>query len=108
MDKYKKEVYELIKNIPVGKVATYGQISKRLKIPSPRIVGRILHQNKDPKNIPCHRVVFSDGNLSFSYAFGGLQSQKDKLKKEGVIFKGDVVILKDCLFDFKNNTKNFS
>lgn len=82
----KSKVYNLVSKIPKGKVMTYGQIAKILKIKSPRIVGQILHQNKDPKKIPCHRVVFSDGRLSENYAFGGAQSQERKLINEGVKF----------------------
>ncbi len=90
--KYQNEVYKIVSKIPKGKVMTYGQIAKKLKI-SPRLVGSILHANKDPKNIPCHRVVFADGSLSKSYAFGGIAKQKEKLMKEEVKFiKGKVVL----------------
>lgn len=82
----KKLVYQLVSLIPKGKVITYGQISKFLRINSPRLVGQILHKNPAPKNIPCHRVVFSDGRLSKNYAFGGERAQMEKLKKEGIAF----------------------
>lgn len=95
-----KKVYELVARIPKGKVATYGQIAKYLQIKSPRMVGKILHQNKNPQHIPCHRVVFADGKLSHAYAFGGYEKQKEKLMQEGVLFKGDKV-------DIKNNTRTF-
>ncbi len=88
-------VYDLVSKIPKGKVITYGQISKYLKINSPRLIGQILHKNKDPKNIPCHRVVFADGSLSKNYAFGGLKKQREKLEKEGVGFNNDKVVLKN-------------
>ncbi len=87
----KNKVYALVAKIPKGKVMTYGQIAKILKIKSPRLVGRILHQNKDPKNIPCHRVVFADGSLSKNYAFGGMKKQKEILMKEGIKFKNNKV-----------------
>lgn len=48
--------------------------------------------------IPCHGVVFADGSLSKNYAFGGLKKQKEKLEKEGVIFKGNKVNLKICQY----------
>ncbi len=88
----KQRVYNIVSKIPKGKVTTYGAIAKKLKI-SPRLVGRILHVNKDPKNIPCHRVVFADGSLSKSYAFGGMKFQRKRLEKERVKFiKNKVVI----------------
>lgn len=93
-----EKVYEFVKKIPLGKVATYGMIAKKLNFKNPRIVGKYLHENKDPQNIPCHRVVFSDGKLSKNYAFGGYFSQKEKLEKEGVFFCGNKVDLKKSLY----------
>lgn len=93
-------VYKTITSIPRGKVATYGQIAKYLKIKSPRLVGRILHQNTDSKNIPCHRVVFADGALSKNYAFGGEKRQKERLEKESITFKQGKVDLKEHRFEF--------
>ena len=81
-----KLVYHLVSLIPKGKVLTYGKVAEILSFKSPRLVGQILHQNKDPKKVPCHRVVFADGTLSKNYVFGGLKKQFLKLKKEGVKF----------------------
>jgi methylated-DNA-[protein]-cysteine S-methyltransferase len=64
MDTYRQSVYALLTKIPKGKVTTYGIIAKKLKMPTPRLVGRILHQNTNPKKYPCHRVVFSNGSLA--------------------------------------------
>jgi methylated-DNA-protein-cysteine methyltransferase-like protein len=47
-------------------------------------VGRALHFNPQPIVIPCHRVVFADGSLSPSFAFGGIDAQKCLLNSEGV------------------------
>jgi len=79
-------VMEIIKNIPSGKVTTYGAIGKTLKI-SPRLVGRILHQNPDPSIYSCHRVVRSDGTIAVGYAFGGKDGQIKKLISEGIEIK---------------------
>lgn len=81
-------VYHLLSLIPKGKVLTYGQINQFLGIGSSRLVGHILHQNKDPK-IPCYKVVFADGSLSKNYAFGGIKKQKEFLEKDGVMFKNN-------------------
>lgn len=79
-------IYQFVRSIPAGKVATYGQIAKFLNINSPRLVGYALHHNPDPQAIPCHRVVFATGSLSNNYAFGGLSAQKKLLQLEGIIF----------------------
>ena len=79
-----EKVYSVVKKIPKGKVSTYGYIAKLAGIKSPRLVGRILHKNTDPHNIPCHRVVNTKGKLASAYAFGGIIEQKRRLQKEGI------------------------
>lgn len=90
-------IYEVVRHIPEGKVMTYGQVAKIANAATPRVVGFALHVNKDPQNIPCHRVVFADGSLTPGYAFGGADVQKEKLMEEGVSF------LKNNKVDLKNN-----
>ena len=87
------KVYEIVKNIPRGKVATYGQIALYLGNRNfARAVGNILHNNPDPEHIPCHRVVNAQGRLSQAYAFGGIDAQRCLLESEGVVFKNDLVV----------------
>ena len=87
------KVYEFVKSIPPGKVATYGQIALYLGNRNfARAVGNILHSNPDPEHIPCHRVVNAQGLLSRSYAFGGIEAQRRLLVSEGVVFKNDQVV----------------
>ena len=89
----KENIYEFVKIIPKGKVATYGQIALHLGNRNfARAVGNILHGNPDPEHIPCHRVVNSKGQLSQSYAFGGIEAQRRLLVSEGVVFKNDQVV----------------
>ena len=89
----KEKVYEFVKSIPRGKVATYGQIALHLGNRNfARAVGNILHGNPDPEHIPCHRVVNSKGQLSQSYAFGGIEAQRRLLVSEGVVFKNEQVV----------------
>ena len=89
----KEQVYAFVKNIPRGKVATYGQIALYLGNRNfARAVGNILHSNPDPEHIPCHRVVNSKGQLSRSYAFGGIEAQRRLLVSEGVVFKNNQVV----------------
>lgn len=82
-------IYEVVKKIPRGKVMTYKQVSILANVTTPRVVGFALHVNKDPRNIPCHRVIFSNGTLTPGYAFGGEHVQREKLQKEGVLFTAD-------------------
>lgn len=91
----KEKVYKLVARIPKGKVLTYGQVAKKLKLKTPRIVGKYLHENENPRKVPCYRVVFADGSLSKSYVFGGIKKQKEKLKKEGIKFVNDRVNIKE-------------
>lgn len=80
-----KKVYDVVRQIPYGKVATYGQIAAKCGSPrSSRIVGWVLHVNPDPDTIPCHRVVNRFGHLSGGFAFGGIDIQKNLLACEGV------------------------
>ena len=89
----KENIYEFVKIIPKGKVATYGQIALHLGNRNfARAVGNILHGNPDPEHIPCHRVVNAQGRLSRSYAFGGIEAQRRLLVPEGVVFKNDLVV----------------
>lgn len=89
MNAYEK-IYEAVKRIPEGKVATYGQIAAMAGNPRwSRVVGYALHVNPEPGVIPCHRVVDRFGRPSRAFAFGGVQIQLDLLKEEGVEAEAD-------------------
>ena len=80
-----KRIYEAVKRIPKGKVATYGQVAemagdKRMA----RAVGNALHKNPDPEHIPCFRVVNAKGELAGAFAFGGEGAQAKRLEEDGV------------------------
>ena len=80
-------VYEVVKRIPRGCVATYGQVAALAGRPrAARFVGFALHANPEPGVIPCHRVVFRDGSLAPGFAFGGAERQRELLEAEGVVF----------------------
>lgn len=80
-----KRIYEAVKKIPAGKVATYGQVAAMAGNPKmSRAVGNALHKNPDPENIPCFRVVNSKGELSGVFAFGGENEQKKRLEADGI------------------------
>jgi methylated-DNA-[protein]-cysteine S-methyltransferase len=85
-----EDVYELLKKIPAGKVTTYGDLAKALGNPSAsRIVGKILGQNPNPIQVPCHRVVMSNGELG-GYA-NGTAKKRGLLEKEGLSFTNGIV-----------------
>ena len=85
----KEKVYDFLKTIPKGTVTTYGQIAAHLGNPKlARVVGNILHNNLDPANIPCHRVVNARGEVAANFAFGGAEAQRKLLEEEGVEFDG--------------------
>lgn len=82
-----EKIYEQVRRIPRGKVATYGQIALLAGNPRwSRVVGYALHVNPDNNSIPCHRVVTKDGRLSPAFAFGGENMQRELLIGEGVSF----------------------
>ena len=85
-----EQVYEVVKQVPQGKVTTYGDIARAMGSPrASRQVGWALHVNPYPGVVPCHRVIFADGKLSYGFAFGGIDIQKDLLQKEGVEVSDD-------------------
>ena len=90
MDGFFSKVYEIVRQIPRGKVTTYGAIAamcgnKRMS----RQVGWALHVNPEPYVTPCHRVVNRNGQLAGAFAFGGKNVQRDLLVAEGVEFLDD-------------------
>lgn len=86
----KENVYAFLKRIPAGKVATYGQIAEYLgNRHLARAVGNVLHNNPNPQDYPCHRVVNSRGYVAKNFAFGGAQAQRVLLEKEGIVFRTD-------------------
>lgn len=96
---FKNKVYEITKNIPAGKVATYGQVAALAGSPkAARAVGNAMKTNPNAPVVPCHRVVASDGKLTGYSGEGGINQKKEMLIKEGVIFKGDKVDLKKSLW----------
>lgn len=95
-------IYDVVRRIPYGKVATYGQVAALAGNPRwSRVVGYALHVNPDPLNIPCYRVVNRLGEPSSAFAFGGLNEQILLLKEEGVELENGRVDLSKYLWDGK-------
>ena len=83
-------IYDVVRQIPKGKVASYGQVAALSGNPRwSRVVGYALHVNPDPSGIPCYRVVTKDGRISYAFAFGGGNEQIALLKADGIEFVDD-------------------
>ena len=88
-----EKIYDVVKRIPSGKVATYGQVATAAGNPRwSQVVGYALHSNPSPGEIPCRRVVRKDGRVAQSFAFGGEGVQKMLLEGEGVTFLDEVTV----------------
>jgi methylated-DNA-protein-cysteine methyltransferase-like protein len=86
-------IHDVVRQVPRGRVTTYGAISNVLGLPNPRMVGRAMHTADDKANpIPFQRVINSSGRLTGGYK----DWRKKMLEKEGVVIKGDKVV------DFRN------
>ena len=80
-----KRIYEAVKKIPKGHIATYAQIAAMAgNEKMGRAVGNALHKNPHPSEIPCFRVVNSQGKLSGEFAFGGPGAQQKLLEEDGI------------------------
>lgn len=98
-------IYDVVKKIPRGRVATYGQIAMLAGNPRwSRVVGYALHVNPDPAHIPCYRVVNRLGELSPAFAFGGINEQILLLQEDGVEFIDGRVDLSKYLWDGKTQS----
>ncbi len=83
-------IYAVVRRIPCGMVASYGQVARLAGNPRwARVVGYALHVNPDPAGIPCYRVVTRDGRTAPAFAFGGADAQRALLEAEGVGFLPD-------------------
>lgn len=85
-----ERIYAVVRRIPRGRVATYGQIAMLAGNPHwSQVVGFALHVNPDPQGIPCYRVVNRFGEVSSAFAFGGENMQRQMLMEDGVTFLPD-------------------
>lgn len=98
---FNDKVYSLAKQIPKGRVSTYGYIARALNTKAFRAVGNAMHTNPYAPIVPCHRVVKSDGDLG-GFA-SGVANKIKMLEKEGIKVKnGKIINFENVLFeDFK-------
>lgn len=83
-ESFKEKVFQVVRRIPRGKVLTYKEVARLAGRPRAyRAVGNILNKNRDFKNIPCHRVIRSDGKIG-GYNLG-MKKKYFLLKKENTV-----------------------
>ena len=94
MSQLYQKIYDIVMQIPEGKVATYGQVAGKIGNKGlARVVGNALHVNPYQGIVPCHRVVNAKGELSGAFAFGSYEVQRYLLEEEGVIVRNFTVDL---------------
>ena len=85
MTDFALKVYDVLKTIPEGYALSYGRLAELAGKPgAARAVGNILHKNPWPEDVPCYKVVHSDGSLAPAFAFGGIKRQRELLEEEGI------------------------
>ena len=97
-----EKTYEVVKQIPYGRVTSYGAVAAFLgSRGSARMVGWAMNGSKNlPENIPAHRVVNSSGLLTGKRHFGGGSIMAELLESEGVIIENDKISnFKDVFWD---------
>ena len=83
-----EKIYDIVRKIPFGKVATYGQIARLTGNPRlSRVVGYAMHSA--PEDVPCQRVVNRFGGLSDAFSPLGKETHRMLLEIEGVEFTAD-------------------
>ena len=84
--RFQQKVWKYLTKIPKGSVKTYSQVAKAIGKPlAVRAVANAIARNPSPPQIPCHRVIRSDGTLGGYSGKGGLKTKKVLLKREGII-----------------------
>ena len=98
MGAFNDKVYEVVRQIPEGYVATYGDIARAIGQPRKALfVGYAMHSSLEPGAIPCHRVVYKDGHFWAREEDGSPSAQRIMLEREGVPFLDyDLVDLAAC------------
>ncbi len=89
-----ERIWESVRLIPRGKVATYGQVARMSGLPGyARMVGYALHGLSNGSDVPWHRVVNAQGRISLPKGSADHMRQEKLLRQEGVVFRGGVIDL---------------
>ncbi len=98
----KKRLYNLLREIPKGKVSTYRELGRKLNTKSYQAVGQILKRNEDPVTFPCYKIVNSNGNIG-GYSGSNPKNILKKIKllaRDGIKIKNKKIDLKKHLYKF--------
>jgi len=97
---FNQKCYELLSQIPQGKISTYKQIANILNTKAYRAVGNAMAKNPNPIIVPCHRVIKSDGHIG-GYILG-IKKKISLLKNEGIVIKqGKIIDFEKHIHSFK-------
>ncbi len=103
---FQQRVYDAIRLIPAGKVATYGMVADFIGCGSPRAVGQALKRNPFAPQVPCHRVIAADltmGGFQGERKGAALERKCQLLACEGVRFKSGKLVEPGRVFFFRRN-----
>lgn len=102
MNDFTRRCYEALLMVPRGKVTTYGEIASYLGSRAYRAVGHAMSKNERAPEVPCHRVVYSDGRIGNYSGPGGKSRKISLLVSEGVrIEDGRIADLESSIFRFR-------
>ena len=100
-DNFFERVYEIVRQIPEGKVTSYGAIAKALGAArSARMVGWAMNASHGLEGLPAHRVVNRNGLLSGKHHFQGTNLMQQLLENEGI------QVVNNQIVDFENHFWN--
>jgi len=100
---FEEKVYDAVRMIPFGRVATYRALGLAIGCGSSRAVGQALRRNPYAPEVPCHRVVRSDrsiGGFAGEEAGAEVDRKQALLEAEGVIFGDDGKVAEEVMYDF--------
>lgn len=98
MKTFNDQCYEILRQVPKGKVTTYQELAKALNTKAYRAVGNAMNKNPYAPEVPCHRVVKSNGEIG-GFA-SGTKKKIQMLKKEGIEISAGKVDLGRYLYQF--------
>lgn len=96
--RFNERCYKLLKRVPKGKVTTYKAVAMALHSKAYRTVGNAMNKNPYAPQVPCHRVVKTDGSVR-GFA-SGTKNKVQMLKKEGIKINNGKIDLKKYLYKF--------
>ncbi|MBN1386165.1 MGMT family protein [Candidatus Woesearchaeota archaeon] len=95
---FDEKVYKALRKVPRGKVTTYKELAKAIHSKAYRAVGGAMKRNPSAPEIPCHRVVRSDGSIG---GFGGQTKGRKINEKIALLRKEGVEVSQGKIVDFE-------